>query len=642
MFCAVLCAPPRGGRRHAKAVGAYTLDRLHRWQEGERQTLWDTRPATRAWRASALTPAEKRDLAAHLGRAGHDRKACAALLSQGLRAVNTSNAQALAALHPSSPPPTVDPIEQLPLAAEIVPDLVARCLSSFPVDTAPGPTGLRAQHLRDGCVAGGRDSLLTQLTAVVQLLAHGRAPAHLAPILAGAGLVALPKPSGGVRRIAVGEIVRRLTAKCLMSLVREEAGQFFWPCQVGVATPNGAEAAIHTVRAWTRRNRGSSKVLLKLDFRNAFNTIDRSTVLREACGNFPTLARWVVWCYRQPGRLQFGGHVVDSCQGVQQGDPLGPLLFSAGLHPVARRLQQRGLDLALFYLDDGLLAGDVGAVATALRLLQREAAAIGLSLNLSKSELISLAPDDMATLLTHFPDTLLRGSDGNPRVLHNFDFLGAAIGEDSFISSHTADRAAKAGDLLDALGELEDPQVALRILRVCGGFARMVHSMRCNPAHAQSAGLAMFDGMVRRCFSDFTGLHPTSSQWQQAARGFAHAGLGLRSTHTHSSAAFLASIGSCLEQCCTLDAGFNVDEAKASPDLQAALAALNADLPADKNFSLDDALGRKQRDLSRALDEAGWAAHLGHVLVATAFWTPSVIMPPSALLVGSGFSAMKL
>ena len=35
----VLCAPTRGGRRHSKAAGAYTLDRLHRWQEGDRLGL---------------------------------------------------------------------------------------------------------------------------------------------------------------------------------------------------------------------------------------------------------------------------------------------------------------------------------------------------------------------------------------------------------------------------------------------------------------------------------------------------------------------------------------------------------------------------------------------------------------------------
>ena len=86
-------------------------------------------------------------------------------------------------------------------------------------------------------MAGGVDSLIAQLTAVVNVLAQGRAPASIAPVLAGAGLVALAKPAGGLRPIAVGELLRRLTGKCLMTLVREEARAFFWPAQVGVAVP---------------------------------------------------------------------------------------------------------------------------------------------------------------------------------------------------------------------------------------------------------------------------------------------------------------------------------------------------------------------------------------------------------------------
>lgn len=80
----VLCPPPRGGRRHHKAAAAFTLDRLHRWQEGERLQLWDSRPQTRPAAHEPPTPDERRDLATCLGREGFDKKACAALLSAGL------------------------------------------------------------------------------------------------------------------------------------------------------------------------------------------------------------------------------------------------------------------------------------------------------------------------------------------------------------------------------------------------------------------------------------------------------------------------------------------------------------------------------------------------------------------------------
>ena len=72
----------------------------------------------------------------------------------------------------------------------------------------------------------------------VNLLPQGRARATIAPLLAGAGLVALPKPSGGVRPI-VGELFRRLTAKCLMYEVKVDAKKYFWPAQTGVIVKAG-------------------------------------------------------------------------------------------------------------------------------------------------------------------------------------------------------------------------------------------------------------------------------------------------------------------------------------------------------------------------------------------------------------------
>ena len=53
---------------------------------------------------------------------------------------------------------------------------------------------------------------------------------------------------------------------------------------------------------------------------------------------------------------------------VQQGDPLGPLLFRCAVQSLAEEFRA-GLDLAVFYLDDGIIAEDITAVG-ALRLLK--------------------------------------------------------------------------------------------------------------------------------------------------------------------------------------------------------------------------------------------------------------------------------
>jgi len=68
----------------------------------------------------------------------------------------------------------------------------------------------------------------------VNLLAQGRARVTITPLLAGVGLVALPKPFGGIRSIAVGELFRRLTAKYLIHEMKVNTKNYFWLAQAGV------------------------------------------------------------------------------------------------------------------------------------------------------------------------------------------------------------------------------------------------------------------------------------------------------------------------------------------------------------------------------------------------------------------------
>ena len=68
--------------------------------------------------------------------------------------------------------------------------------------------------------------------------------------------------------------------------MRDAAREHFFPTQLGVAVPGGVEVAIHTVRAWIDRHSGSRKVLIKLDFANAFNSVRRQDVVNATRAHF--------------------------------------------------------------------------------------------------------------------------------------------------------------------------------------------------------------------------------------------------------------------------------------------------------------------------------------------------------------------
>ena len=65
---------------------------------------------------------------------------------------------------------------------------------------------------------------------------------------------------------------------------------------------------------------------------------------------------------------------ISSQTGVQQGDPLGPMLFALVLHKLVTSIDADDdclqLLLEAWYLDDGVLAGERSAVIRALHLIE--------------------------------------------------------------------------------------------------------------------------------------------------------------------------------------------------------------------------------------------------------------------------------
>ena len=157
-----------------------------------------------------------------------------------------------------------------------------------------------------------------------------------------------------------------MTSKLVSSYASSLLTSTLAPLQVGVGVPRGVEAAVHGTRAFVKCL-GPGEALVKLDFTNAFNCIRRDSILEAVAVHAPIAYPYVHAAYAETSFLGYEGHAIPSAEGVQQGNPLRPLLFCLALHPV---LAASPAEFRLGYLDDVTLGGELNELGTAVESLR--------------------------------------------------------------------------------------------------------------------------------------------------------------------------------------------------------------------------------------------------------------------------------
>ena len=629
MFPFVILTGGRKDRRARRPGGGLSQvqllkERLRRWREGEAGTLWNeavkasasARRKTNQNRRKKPTNDEQAEFnakkAAQEASEGNLAKALQTLTSSGLAPTTAANFERMVALHPPAPIPQVLHTEEQQIqvsAAE-----VKKSIMLMKNGSSAGPCGHKPSHWKavvSEAALGRRDRTLAAITRLVNRIAAGAVPDSVRPLLSSAILYGVPKKCGGIRPVACGTLLRRITAKTIARKLMEKAANLFSPLQVGVGVRNSCEGIIHSVRMLVEAD--PTLWVCQTDLRSAFNECNRDSIMEGVQQHFPELLEFTKVCYGLHSSLFYGEFTLTSQKGTHQGDPLGSMLFCLVLHPIIQEIARRvpRLPLHVWMADDGCLLGRRDDLRAAVNIITEKGPARGLHLSTDLT-----AGDGLGKTTVWSPQFGADvGSDplgcGTKKVEEEgIKLLGAPIGSETFVHQFLAASVAKIKKTTSELVRLQDTQTQYCLLRSTLALTKWGYLIRTVPCTPHTSLLREFDANTRSSLNDLMGCVLSNTGYLQATLPVSCSGLGLRKSVDHHPAAYCASVTNSLDLVLDLcrsnqDVDDNPEEVPRRLLTPAVLASLAASIGEEVNLA-ELLAGTSQKILSRRIDERNY------------------------------------
>ena len=210
----------------------------------------------------------------------------------------------------------------------------------------------------------------------------------------------------------------------------------------------------------------------------------------EVRKHFFEISRWVESINEVEAFLNHGENTILSSCGLHQGDPLAPLLFSVTLHTLVLKLAREAPSLTenAWFLDYGLISGNIPALQAVVDILKQEGPLKGLFLSSTKSKVWS--PSQLNT-----NDPLSRGipldtSDG-------INLLGAPVGSERFESEMVEERITKSECLMEKLSFLEDPHTEYNLSGNCFAMQKLSYTLRTVDPRLHKDLMLRYDHSIR-------------------------------------------------------------------------------------------------------------------------------------------------
>ena len=137
----------------------------------------------------------------------------------------------------------------------------------------------------------------------------------------------------GLRPIGIGEVLRRIAGKVVVTHFRTEIVTSVGSLQVCAGQEAGCKSIIHAMQAIYEDE--TCEAVLLVDASNAFNSINRNVFLHNVTIIRPAIAIYVKNCCSLYSRLFIiEGNETRSCEGTTQGDPIAMAVYAIAIIPM--------------------------------------------------------------------------------------------------------------------------------------------------------------------------------------------------------------------------------------------------------------------------------------------------------------------